>query len=259
MAAVLAQNAQMGHELQQVRDQLAQLTGQPQGPPSGVTPPAAQEPQAYNFNVPDQYMAALASEDVGQRKLALNGMLNGVANAVAQGVRAEMQQNMQNIPEMISSQTAQLTQQQEMNRDMYGTYPELASFRHLVGPTAMAVARETQAQSWTPELRDEVARRLAPMIPGLFQRVQQNLAARVALPQGQAVQIPQHYAAVQAVPAGQQGAAQPVMLARDAQGQLIPIYQPPQPYQLPAGVRSGGGVGANPQLQDIWRTLDYPA
>lgn len=259
MAALMAQNATLGQELQSIKTQMAQMQGQAPAPPSGVQPPAGQEAQAYNFRVPDQYLAALASEDAEQRRGALNGLLNGVANSVAQSLRAEMQQQMQTVPDMITSQSAHYAQQQEINRDMYGMYPELAQYRHLVGPTAMAVARETQAQSWTPQLRDEVARRLAPMVPGLFPRVQQNLAAQAAaLPQaGQVAQIPQHYAAVQAVPAVQQVAAPPTMLARDAQGNLIPIYQPPQPYQGPGGTRPDGSVGGSRELQDIWRTLDY--
>jgi hypothetical protein len=224
--------------------------------------PQAPVAQGFNFNVPPQFMAAINHEDAGVRQQALSGLMNGVANAVATQMRQEMQQQMEAVPSIVQSQTTQFTRQQQINQDMYTNYPELEQYRHLVGPTAEQVAKEMAASDWSPQLRDEIARRLAPLVPGLYPRVQQNMASRVpaqqqALPQAQvAAGIPQHYAAVQAAPVQQQGATAP-MLVRDAQGNLVPVVQTPQSYQLPAGTRPGQGVAPNPELQDIWRTLGY--
>jgi hypothetical protein len=254
-AAANAQLALMNQEMQALRAQVQQMQG-PQQPQQG------QEPQGFNFNVPPQFMAAINHEDAGVRQQALSGLMNGVANAVATQMRQEMQQQMEAVPSIVQSQTTQFTRQQQINQDMYTNYPELEQYRHLVGPTAEQVAKEMAASDWSPQLRDEIARRLAPLVPGLYPRVQQNMASRVpaqqqALPQAQvAAGIPQHYAAVQAAPVQQQGATAP-MLVRDAQGNLVPVVQTPQSYQLPAGTRPGQGVAPNPELQDIWRTLGY--
>ena len=245
-----------------------------------VAPQAAPAPPAaptYGFQVPTGHMEALGHEDLNVRTQALNGLLNGVAEAVSTQLRGEMAQGQSGIPDQVDQRLARAMQQQHIANDMYGTYPELAQHKTYV-QTAAAQLKGKYGDKWSPDLRDEIAAQLAPLVPTIWPRVQQNRATRVVpgtapvaqpqlqpqpLPPQQPTALPpgvspvgvvggQHVAPQQGVPARGQ------MLMRDTQGNLFPVAGPPQPYLgSPQARQNGGAVPADSQIADIWRTLDF--
>lgn len=236
----------------------------------GVAPaPAPGQPPAptYGFDVPPQYLAALASEDDGIRRQGLNSIMNGVAEAVTQQIRTEMDQRFQAVPQQVQPILDQRDRATQINRDMYGTYPELEPYREYVSAAAQRLQHLPQHQVWGPMYRDAIAEQLAPMVPGLAQKIQQIRATGVAagpplpLPQ---VQVPQAMPPGVVQPGGPVGGvhvppaqqAQP-MLVRDAAGNIFSAAAPTQPYVGSPQVRQNGGQGVDPQIADIWHTLNY--
>jgi hypothetical protein len=269
------QNAMLTERLRQ-----QPTTAQPGQAPQPGQPSQTAQPPAFTFDVPDQYMAALASEDAGTRKLGLNSLLNGVAEAVMAKARQEMTAFGETVPQMIQSQTQGLIQAQDVQRDMYGTYPELEPFRDFVKAAAQQIGGSIGVQGWNADIRDAIAERVAPMVPGLFQKIQASRAARITPQQmlpGQQMQVmPQQQMLPQALPqgywqnpngsptgmmpavGGTHGAPaspQPVYV-RDAAGNLVPMQGRPQAF--PGGSYSRPEADqVDPQLADIWHTLGF--
>jgi hypothetical protein len=250
---------------------------QQQGPP---------QPQ-FNMQIPQQYMAALGGEDPGQATQAMNAIINGVAQTVYQQAMRDVDQRFERYTPVVQQQVQAAQQDGEIKRDMYGTYPELRSMMSQVAAVAEQLHQSGQSNGqWSPDLRDAIAERLAPLVPGLSERVQANRAARYGQQMGpmfpNQVQTP-----VQPVPYAQQpqqllpqvpqqlppgvvptqvvGGAhvQPVpqqqgpMYVRDAQGNITQVH--PQHYQQVAGPQARPGMQGqvDPELLDIWNTLGY--
>jgi hypothetical protein len=280
-AALSAQNTLLQQQVQTLAAQVQQLT-QAQQPQQqqvvqpGQAPRPQQEQPRFNFQVPPQFIAGLAAEDEGTRMMTLNSLLNGVAETVAQQLRQESLEMKNEMQGMVQNTVDQTAEMQNVQQDMYGTYPELAAHRAFVQAAARQVGTENPGlQSWSPELRDLIAERVSPMIPGLYQKVQQVRAQRVgsyAIPQqpGQVPQpIPQQpLPQQQAMPSNLPPGVQPVgvmggvhgqqapTLARDAQGNLVYVQSPPQPY-LGGPQARPDGRGVTAEVHDIWQTLGY--
>ncbi len=161
----------------------------------------------------------------------------------------------------------------QVQQDMYGTYPELSAHKHYVEAASRQLAPQYGAAGWSPEFRDAIAERVAPLVPGLYQKIQQQRAMRVgaqqAVPQPMPQPLPQQQVP-QALPPGVQpvgiaGAAygqppapqaQQPMLVRDATGNLVSVASPAQTYLGGAQARPGGSP-VDAELADIWQTLGY--
>ncbi len=229
------------------------------------------QPQAFNFQVPQQYADAISSEDPNTRVLAINQLLNGVAQTVHQQTLRDVDQRLATITPAVQQQVQQAQGQADIKRDMYGTYPELSSMQDMVVATASQLA--TQFPTWSPDYRDAIAERLSPLVPGLQQKVQQQRATR-----GQVVQQPQYVAQPQQfLPQGQQpqqlppgvtpvavqggvhvgAVSQQPILVRDAQGNISQVY-PNHQQQIAGGAQTRpNGAGVDPALQDVWSTLGF--
>jgi hypothetical protein len=196
-----------------------------------------------------------------------------VAEVATRRVRQEMQQAQAQTLEQVNPLIQQAMEHQRIASDMYSTYPELDQYRQYV----VAAAQQLQAvhPTWTPDYRDAIAEKIAPMVPGLFQKIQANRAQRgvaAQVPQYQPPQIPQALPQPQqptalppgvqpvAIAGGVHGQPQPVaqapMLARDAMGNYVTVQQPAQPYSGSPQVRAAGDQ-VDQQLSDIWNTLGY--
>lgn len=275
-SALMAQNALLQQQVNSLAQQLQALTQQPQQQQQvqpAQAPQPQQQPQEFNFQVPPQFLAGLFGEDDNMRAVSLNHLLNGVANSVAAQMRAESQEQLTQlrgeVSGMVNDGIRSSVTAQEVQRDMYGTYPELSPYRELVQATARQVGREQPALSdWSPDLRDMIAERLSPMVPGLYQKVQQMRATRLGMQQvpqqPQPQPLPQQQAMPQPLPPGVQPVGvvggvhgQAPTLARDAQGNLVYVQSPPQPY-LGGPQARPDGRGVDPQMLDIWQTLGYP-
>lgn len=260
-----------------------QLMGQQQPAPQQAQAPAPQQPAQpeqgqYNFVVPDNYMNALAHEDINVRRAALNSMLNGVAEAVSGNVRQQMEQMRAQVPAMVQPVLQARDQAQQIQNDLYGTYPELRGAEHIVKMAAQQVAMQNpqvNVANWSPDLRDAIAERAAAFVPGLHAKVQSNRAQRVAMrPQQFATpQAPQYFQPPQpgyglppvpqqpypivppqapAQPVGPQGST---LYTKDGYGNLVP-FQPQQQYVAGQQTRPVAQY-VDPKLQDIWTTLNF--
>ncbi len=266
-------------QVQTLMTQVAGLTGQVQAQAAAPAPqPQAQpqQPTRFSMVVPQQYMTALSSENPGEAHQAMNNIINGVAEAVRQQVTQETDQKFEAYGPVVQQQLSAETQRADIKRDMYGTYPELSGMTGQVAAVAEQMHGAGLASGqWSPDLRDNIAERLAPLIPGLAEKVMQNRAARgiqVQVNQPQQVQIPQplpQNTVQQVLPPGvapaqimggthvQPAVQQGPMLVRDAAGNISQVF--PQQTQQLAGpqARPGGQGQVDPTLQDIWSTLGY--
>lgn len=278
-AALQAQNQILQSQIQALQQTMQQMQAQPpqaqpQGRP-GYQQPGEQPQMDYNFQVPPQYLAAIQSENPAEAQYALNMLLNNVAQTVTNQIRQENQGLREEVGGIVQQQMGNYNTQQEVQRDMYGTYPELQPYRHLVQATARELGQSMPPNTpWTPELRDQIAERVSPMVPGLYQKIQQQRAMRVGYQQAPQQPVPQQAQYQQPLPQQQQPAGllppgvrpvgmaggmhgQPVpTLARDAAGNLVHVQGAPQPYLGSPQARAGGSA-VSPEVQDIWRTLGY--
>lgn len=120
------------------------------------------EVPAYDFNIPDEIVQGMASEDPGERKKALAAYTKGVAQAIHKTMRSEVQEEFQRVPNMIQSHTQQTQRAQTIFQDFYGQYPELnrPELRSLITNQAQAMMQENPNMQWSPQVRDEIARRV---------------------------------------------------------------------------------------------------
>lgn len=266
-SAMQAQMAQMQNELGTLRNYQAQVQ-QVQAQQQQVQQQAQQQTQQqqqeeFTFNVPDEYMNAIGSEDLTTRKNALNQLLSATAQSIYARTTQDMNQRFAQIPSQMEPVLNAREYEQRIKADMYGTYPELVGMESQVA----AVASQLQQQGvfpgggWNENFRDAIAEKLSPMVPVIAQRIQQNRAAR-------GIGVPQQAPPSQVLPPGvnpvgvvggthaqPQVGAQPALF-RDAQGNLVQAQQ--QYGAVGPQTRPNGNMsGVDAQLQDIWNTLSY--
>lgn len=274
-AAFQAEMALLRQQNLALQQQLSQRQAPTQ--PAQPTPQAQQQQQAeFNFNVPDNYLAALAAEDPNTRRAALNGLLNGVANSVSQRIYGDLETRFAQVPVQAQQAAQHVTRLNEIRQDMYGTYPELANYKEYVATAANGLG--VGAEHWNEDVRDAIAERLSNLVPGLAQKVYQNRAQRIARQQAQqpyqqpfqnpAYQQPQVVQMPPVVPyagwqvpqapvGGAHGQIQPQpIFVRDQNGNLVPIHQPPGHVGNGAQTRPGA-VQVDQELRDIWNTLGF--
>ncbi len=154
--------------LQAVRDQITDLT---QAVTAQATPEAAPAPTPvdvynevpeYNFDIPDNLVTALNSEDPAERKIAIGSLMTGLSQTIHQQLSTVIRDLRDSVPETINQHTQAIQQQQQIQSEFYGKYPQLnnASLRPLVHSTAMTLMQQAQstgqAVGWTPEFMDSI-------------------------------------------------------------------------------------------------------
>jgi chemotaxis protein histidine kinase CheA len=264
-SAMQAQMAQMQNELSGLRNYQAQVqqvqAQQQQQAQQTQQAQQQQQQQEFGFNVPDEYMNAINSEDPAQRKQALNQLLSATAQSIYARTTQEMNQRFAQIPNQMEPVLNAREYEQRIKQDMYGTYPELVGMEAQVA----AVATQLQQQGvfpgggWNENFRDAIAEKLSPMVPAIQQRIQQNRAARgIGVPPAPP---PSNVLPPGVNPVGVVGGthAQPQVgaqpaLFRDAQGNLV---QAQQQYGAVGPQTRPNGHSVDAQLQDIWNTLSY--
>ena len=264
--------AAMQARIELLQTQISQMMTRNQTPtqvPQGLgkTPEQVSDPVPdYNLDVPDVLMEAIRGEDPLRAKQAMSALATGLAQSVHQTVRAEYEAKLAQVPQTVQSQMDTRSQQQQIYDDFYTTYPELnqPQFKAMIPVIANQAAQELGVSGWTTQLRDEIARRASPLVPTLHQRLVQQQAvgqqgALMAQPQavpqqalGRPAAAPQYVQQPGMYPAPAATPAVP-MLARDANGNLVPIVAP---QLMTSGVRPVEQNSANAELQDIWATLD---
>jgi len=265
------QEVALAAQVQQLTQQVTGLSGQmrqQQQPPAAPgTPP--QVPQ-FNMQIPQGHMTALGSENPGEANQAMNSIINGVAQVVYQQAMQDVDKRFESYTPMVDQRVQAANAQGDIKRDMYGTYPELNGMEGQVAAVAEQMTQSGQSNGqWSADLRDNIAERLSPLVPGLAQKIQANRNARY----GQQVQVPQPQLLPQVQPQALPPGVQPVQIqgaahvpmapqqapiyVRDAYGNISQVH--PQQHQQLAGpqARPGGQNQVDSDLQDIWSTLGY--
>lgn len=176
-------------ELLQLRSEIAQLKGfvegQRQAAPQPNQPEVKFEDQlpahGYQFPLPDQVMASLNSDDVGQQKQALGAIMQAVATVTHRSVLQQTSQFInQHVGRMIQETITAARVSEQVNKDFYGSNPDLndPAIYPIVGNVAQQLMQQQPAlfqQGWTPAVRDLVERQVRVLLnrpkPGAPQQV----------------------------------------------------------------------------------------
>ena len=164
-----AQQASSTDPLTEVKGQIAELTNLLS---SQATQQQNQEQQAeatpldsvpdYNFEVPDQLVSMLASEDAGERKQAIAALVRGTAQTVHQQMLEVVKHVQESVPNTIQQHVQQQQVQQQVNTEFYGKYPQLnnPNLRPVVAKVAQGLMQQQLAvgiqPSWSPQFMEQV-------------------------------------------------------------------------------------------------------
>lgn len=126
--------------------------------PENTTPPEYEKLPDYNYNVPDEIMTALGSENPAHAKAAVAAIATGISRQTHQVVLGTVKQMLeQAILPAIASRIQESIAASEVYRDFYSTHKDLADPRYR--PIIENVAKQMlkPGVGWTPELRDAIA------------------------------------------------------------------------------------------------------
>ena len=175
--------------------------------------PSQPQPETfpYNFQVPDQLMEMIDSENPTQRRAGISALVTSLARVVHGEVRKEFTARLEDvskgIPRTIESHvdartTAEQTQR-AVETDFYGTYKELnrPELKPLIVSTAARIMASTGAKDWSPALRDQIGTEVRAIL-----RASSGLAGAPAAPgNGQVARPPKQRGTTTRPPAGPGG------------------------------------------------------
>lgn len=124
------------------------------------------QPPAYDFNIPDELINLLGSEDPVERKTALTNLAKGVAQGVHQTLGAVVNSYVEKVSEYIPQAIEQYNIQQrameDVRKDFYGKYPQLdkPELRQYIYNVAPHVMNELGLTEWNEQARDAIADRV---------------------------------------------------------------------------------------------------
>lgn len=144
--AVRAELNRVNAELQQIR--------QP-APAAGPAQPSDPIP-TYQYEIPDQVLQLMVSEDPAHRKLALGNVMTAVSRSVHGMMQRELSQV---IPALARQVMVEHLSQQEVGRDFYTKYPALDQphLRPLIYQIAAGWAQQYPQAGWNAQTRDAIA------------------------------------------------------------------------------------------------------
>lgn len=129
----------------------------------------------YEFNLHDQLITQMNSENPVERKQAIGLLVKGVAQGIHATVMQQVAVAVQNLQKTLPQQMqASLTQQQQsqaVESDFYGKFPQLKTkeLRSVVGQVFQDLSASGKYSEWNAQLRDdvgaEVIRRLTGILP----------------------------------------------------------------------------------------------
>lgn len=142
---------------------------------------------SYDYNVPDQLVEMMGSEDPNERKQAMGFLVKGVAQGIHQQIMSTVGSQFQNLQQHIPQTVQQMQQtqavQQQVATDFYGTYPEFndPNITPIVQNVAKQVMEEQGKNAWDQSLRDEIGKRVKGIlgkVAGSNTQQQQNTAPK---------------------------------------------------------------------------------
>lgn len=169
-----------GEVIQELRNTLAELRRgqQPQGQDQGQQQQQEGQPQlqGYSYEIPDQVIDGLASDDPGTRKAALNGVLAGASEIVHQKVMNAVKTYMnESVAQTIQQTQGQYQQAQGQYQDFYQTFPDLNKpmLRGFVKEAATEVVREMEQngtyRGYNEHVRNAIGQRARDKVQTLIQ------------------------------------------------------------------------------------------
>jgi len=158
-------------ELEQTKAQLAEVQkqqgdrgssqAQSQGSDQSASSDQEQIP-SYEFQIPNEIVESLASEDSQQRQAGLQKLVQGVGRSVHQTIREEMDQKLENVSKQVKQETQEETRADQIQRDYFGAFPHHDNevLKPLVQRVSQQVMRERNVHKWTDTVRDEIGKRV---------------------------------------------------------------------------------------------------
>lgn len=139
----------------------------------------------YTFNIPSKLYNGLYGADVSdeERVACLQAFASGIAtsvhNRIMQTFGTWTKNQFQAIPAavdyLVSQRETQRSSQKSIRDDFYGAFPELnkPALGPIIKSTIQAVARETGAKTWSPEVRNKVGTRVRELLAAFAPQVPQ--------------------------------------------------------------------------------------
>jgi len=149
---------------EQVRNLQTQIKTTPAAAPTAQPQGEAPDPvPAYNYNIPDDVMVALDSDEPVQRKAGIAALAQGVSRTVHRQVLDQMQAVFQNVvPQMIEQSHTVRQTAMSVRQDFYGKFKELDNpqLYPFVQQQAILLGQELGGITWSPEFRDTLGQRV---------------------------------------------------------------------------------------------------
>ena len=133
--------------------------------PAGENAPSPAGLPSYDYDIPDELVDAMSSDDARTRKLALRALVKGTATAIHQEMMRSLEPRLSELPKAIESSVsrrqAEDARRGEILRDFYTRFPDLSreELSPLVANVAQRVMAETGISQWNETLRDAVGNR----------------------------------------------------------------------------------------------------
>ncbi|GMQ92424.1 MAG: hypothetical protein BMS9Abin11_1753 [Gammaproteobacteria bacterium] len=147
---------------------LEQAKAAPAAPPADPGASADAEP-AFAFDIPDQLMELMGSEDPGERKQAVAALSRGIARETYRAAMAQVSEAFKTMPGVVQAAINQQNSSRAVFEDFYGAHGDLnrPELRAVIMETAKGVMAEEAAKQglqvnqmpWSEDLRDKVAKR----------------------------------------------------------------------------------------------------
>lgn len=159
LAELQAQNAQMQQQ-QQLSQQQQQQAAPGADPLERFIPP-------YQFQIPEQMMTMLDSENPQERAQALSTLMSGALRTAHKTMLQQVNGMMQTY---VPHQMQQFQQQQQftssVQNDFYSEYQDLNTpeIRQIVASVTPQVMQELGVSNWSPVLRDAIANKVKGML-----------------------------------------------------------------------------------------------
>lgn len=138
--------------------------------PDKLQVPAYLKMPEYNFNIPDQIVAGIESNDPVERRQALNALISGASRVVHEQVLMNVQSLVQEvIPSLVQSMIQHRDVAQRVYSDFYNTHKDLndPALYPLVQNVAQSMMTELGVYTWSPKLRDAIANRVRNVLRGV--------------------------------------------------------------------------------------------
>jgi hypothetical protein len=151
--------------------------------PSGTAQPSeaeSAEPK-YDFNIPDQLVQALTTDDPQVFKQGVAGFAKGIGmgvhREVTKYIESQLPKMMEKIvPQMIQNHLQTFNSRKAIFDDFYGTYKELnnPTLYPVIANITATTMQELKTDKWSPAVRDTVAKKVKELLGGIVGQVPAN-------------------------------------------------------------------------------------